>query len=148
MKYRICPRCMSKDLESPAKSTKTACMDCLFINETIHFPLINRALKVHELKSWPIYFKPVWSGEKRFEIRINDRDFKTGQYLMLKEYVPEWQETSLARPYTGREIMAVIKYVMPGDEFVGVLKSFAIMTIETIIVDSNSSISQLWSNGA
>lgn len=43
----------------------------------------------HELKTWPVYFEALWSGRKRFEVRKNDRGFKTGDRLVLKECDPD-----------------------------------------------------------
>jgi len=43
---------------------------------------------VHDLKTWPLYFAAVSSGKKTFEIRKNDRDFKVGDILILKEFIP------------------------------------------------------------
>lgn len=40
----------------------------------------------HELKTDPDVFVHVWAGAKRFEIRKNDRDFKTGDYVVLREF--------------------------------------------------------------
>lgn len=51
---------------------------------------------IHELKILPQYFEAVQSGLKTFEIRKNDRDYKVGDTLVLKEYNNE--------AYTGREI--------------------------------------------
>lgn len=41
---------------------------------------------VHELKTWTNYFQLVASGEKKFELRKNDRGFLTGHELLLREY--------------------------------------------------------------
>ena len=40
---------------------------------------------IHELKIWPKYYEEVSMGHKTFEIRKNDRDFKKGDTLILKE---------------------------------------------------------------
>lgn len=50
------------------------------IKEIKHAPL-------HGLKTIQPYFDAVWSGEKNFELRLNDRDFHPGDYLHLEEYV-------------------------------------------------------------
>lgn len=47
---------------------------------------------VHALKEHPEHFENVISGKKLFEIRKNDRDFKTGDLLALNEYDPETQK--------------------------------------------------------
>ncbi len=41
---------------------------------------------VHELKILPEYFAAIVSGEKRFEIRKNDRNYKVGDILRLMKY--------------------------------------------------------------
>ena len=40
----------------------------------------------HELKCLPEFFNPAFCGEKPFEIRLNDRDFKVGDTILLREY--------------------------------------------------------------
>lgn len=79
--------------------------------------------KTHELKTLPIYFDAVLRGDKTFEIRNNDRDFQAGDTLFLKEYDPAkeapqqpWNPEGLNPPilgaYTGREILAIVSYVL------------------------------------
>ena len=58
----------------------------------------------HELKTWPVYFSAIWDGLKRFEVRLNDREYRTGDLLRLREY-DEGR-------YTGREIYAIAGYIM------------------------------------
>ena len=53
---------------------------------------------IHELKTLPEYFKEVVSGNKPFEVRKNDRPFKVGDYLMLREYEPK------EALYTGKKL--------------------------------------------
>ena len=67
---------------------------------------VEKDAKIHYLKSWPEVFQAHWEGKKSFEIRVNDREFESGDYAVLQEYVPK--ETGL---YTGREILGVIGYI-------------------------------------
>ena len=52
----------------------------------------------HELKTWPLYFRAIEMGRKKFEIRYNDRDFKVDDVVILKEWDPETET------YTGAEL--------------------------------------------
>lgn len=45
-------------------------------------------MKEHELKCWPAFFDDVASGKKTFEVRQNDRDYKVGDVLFLREFEP------------------------------------------------------------
>jgi Domain of unknown function (DUF3850) len=38
----------------------------------------------HELKTWPAYFDAVKRGEKKFEVRRDDRGFQKGDVLILQ----------------------------------------------------------------
>jgi len=40
----------------------------------------------HELKTFPIFFDAIREGRKTFEIGKNDRGFKVGDILILREY--------------------------------------------------------------
>lgn len=42
----------------------------------------------HELKIWPQYYCRVADGSKTFEIRVNDRGFQPGDFVVLREYDP------------------------------------------------------------
>lgn len=63
-----------------------------------------QAGKTHELKIWPEFFNDVYFGFKTFEIRKNDRDFHTGDTLILKEFDPE-------QGYSGRYVTRFVSYV-------------------------------------
>lgn len=60
---------------------------------------------IHELKCWPKFFDASWAGHKPFEIRIDDRDYRIGDSVILREYDPE------SKKYSGREIDGTIRYV-------------------------------------
>lgn len=78
----------------------------------------------HELKILPQWFTDVLTGKKNFEIRRNDRDFKVGDYLLLREYEP-----AIAK-YSGREITKRIQYIYHGDGNYGLSEEFCILGLE------------------
>ncbi len=77
--------------------------------------------KTHELKILPKYFKDIVNGDKNFELRKNDRDFKIGDSLMLKEFDNG--------AYTGDSVQVVITYILVGGEY-GLDKDYVILGIE------------------
>ena len=48
-------------------------------------------MKIHQLKTWPEYFNSIVDGSKKSELRINDRDFSVGDYVVFYEFVPDTQ---------------------------------------------------------
>lgn len=91
---------------------------------------------IHELKTWPEYFQKVKSGEKKFELRENDRDFKVGDTLVLKEW--KWKGYSEVSPnekvgeYTGEQLEVIVSYVFTGNAPMGLAGGYCILGIETI----------------
>lgn len=71
----------------------------------------------HELKTWPKYFAAVRSGQKRFEIRRNDREFKVGDILVLREFDPEDDA------YTGQAEERQITFLLSEEDY-GVIHGF------------------------
>ena len=60
---------------------------------------------IHKLKILPEYFEAIASRKKTFELRTDDRDYKVGDLLCLREWDGE--------RYTGRELSAIeIKYIL------------------------------------
>lgn len=69
---------------------------------------------MHILKCDSDLFKAVWDGVKNFEVRKNDRNFRVKDILRLHEIEFSGEEMEKEhRPlvYTGRKIMAKIKYI-------------------------------------
>ena len=75
---------------------------------------------VHELKIAPEYFDAVIDGVKKFEIRKNDRDFKVGDFLLLKDFDGE--------KFTGDETMQKVTYISAYEQKNG----YVVMSIEKV----------------
>lgn len=74
----------------------------------------------HELKIQPEYFNAVLMGTKTFEIRKNDRGYKVGDMLILKEWVLG------TRTYTGKELARKVTYITDYQQKPG----YVVMAIE------------------
>lgn len=64
----------------------------------------------HELKIWDEYFGKVVSGRKKAEVRKNDRDFRLGDTVTLKEWLPDLGK------FTGSIVNVRITDVTPLDK--------------------------------
>lgn len=89
-------------------------------------------MKIHELKTDPIPFQATKLGLKPYEVRFNDRDFKTGDELILKE-TKYTGGHMFASPdqypliYTGRELVREIAHVLTG---YGLADGWVILTVK------------------
>lgn len=88
-----------------------------------------RPRKQHELKCWPQFFQPTMNAHKRFEVRKNDRDFRVGDELLLKEWDPKGEfgsPTLNTEPvgYTGRAVIARVDYILTFDDVILVCPYF------------------------
>lgn len=65
----------------------------------------------HHLKIAPVFYHDVVSGKKKFEIRVNDRNFLEGDHLILQEFEDG--------EYTGNELEVMVTYIpdftLPGN---------------------------------
>ena len=75
----------------------------------------------HDLKVLPKYFNSLMWGAKPFEVRKNDRDFKVGDLLTLREWEPE-------EKYSGRVLCRQVGYVLKGGVF-GIPEDLIIMSL-------------------
>lgn len=78
---------------------------------------------VHDLKIKPMYYEKVITGEKSFEIRLNDRKYSVGDTLILKEF--------LDQGFTGRQVMVKVVYMLSHKDFPqGIPEGYVVMSIE------------------
>lgn len=93
----------------------------------------------HDLKTWPEPFAAVLSGAKTYEIRVNDRGFKVGDRLLLREWVPaapmlgpQLHEPGYLGPhYTGRSILVEVTYLSAGGTW-GLPPGMCVMSIRKV----------------
>jgi hypothetical protein len=87
-------------------------------------------IHMHILKTDPKPFEDVWQYKKTFEVRKNDRNFKVGDELILKETYYTGEEMKKGKPltYTQREIGAKVLHVLHGPVY-GLQEGWCIMSI-------------------
>ena len=73
--------------------------------------------KVHHIKLGATFFEKVASGEKTFELRKNDRDYKKGDILEMMEFKDGKN--------TGRTVRVLVTYIL--EEFAGLEDGYCIM---------------------
>lgn len=85
----------------------------------------NKPRNIHELKILPNYFQAVAFRLKRFEVRKNGRNFRSGDLVVLKEYDTE-------KGYTGNEAIVEITYVLNDENYCK--QGYVIFSIELLKV--------------
>ncbi|HCL6947651.1 TPA: DUF3850 domain-containing protein [Enterobacter cloacae] len=88
---------------------------------------ITRESVTHNLKIWPEYYTAVCAGDKRAELRWNDRNYQAGDILDLCEWDPN--EEAFTGEFTSVTVthVAELGQWMPGY----VLLSFALASLES-----------------
>lgn len=62
-------------------------------------------MATHDVKSWPEFFKALVAGQP-FDLRDNDRRFKSGDFIRFREF------DDRVGKYTGAELIKRITHVM------------------------------------
>ena len=79
-------------------------------------------MTTHNLKTIEPHFSNVLNGSKTFEVRLNDRDYQVGDFLMLTEY-----------PYVGELSLSIetqITHILTHFEYPqGIKKGYVILSI-------------------
>lgn len=77
----------------------------------------------HHLKVHPAPFQQLWTGEKTFELRLNDRGFEVGDVVHLQEWSPE------TKTYSGRGLLRRITHMLLAGEFPGLQDGFCVLSL-------------------
>lgn len=90
---------------------------------------------IHIVKSWPKFFEPIRNGDRKHELRKNDRNYNVGDYLWLMYWCPEKQE------YNGQYIVAEITSITSKEEPCaisdnGLNEEYVILSIKVIRYDN------------
>lgn len=89
----------------------------------------------HQLKCWPEFFGAIQRGEKRHDLRRNDRNFKVGDMIELWEFDPK-----LGEGFTGLTQDVRITYITSADSpcaysEIGLQPGFCILSLTTDVED-------------
>lgn len=84
--------------------------------------------KVHHIKLGASFFGEVERGEKTFELRKNDRDYKKGDILEMMEFKDGKN--------TGRTVRVLVTYILT--EFAGLEEGYCIMATRLVKGEQNS----------
>jgi hypothetical protein len=91
----------------------------------------------HELKTHPDEFQAVLNGRMPWQLRRNDRDYRVGDQLLLKEWDPAGGEprsdqTLMIGGYTSRNLLVRVDYIMDDAHRFGLDPDYVIMNISLV----------------
>lgn len=86
--------------------------------------------RVHDLKCQVPHWEAINDNRKRFEIRKNDRDYRIGDVLILREFemVEDDSDRPVSNRHTGRVCQRTVTYVLPGGQF-GLAEGFVALSL-------------------
>lgn len=74
---------------------------------------------IHTVKCWPGFFADHASGAMPFTVRLNDRDYRRGDWIRMREYHPG-EAPPHDSAYTGRDLLFEITTVAGPEVFADV----------------------------
>lgn len=97
------------------------------------------AVGVHDLKVWPPHWALIDTGQKRVEIRRDDRPggFRVGDVLVLREWEPDYPPTAdagLSGVHTGRVCQRTVTHVLRGGKF-GLMGGYVALSLGPVAPD-------------
>lgn len=78
----------------------------------------------HCLKTWKEFYELQQKGEKPWELRKNDRNYKPGDTFISQE----WDKVNEC--YTGRETAYTIMFMLSGAKDFGLMDGYCILTLK------------------
>lgn len=80
----------------------------------------------HDLKVWPEFWQAVYRGEKAFELRRDDRGYRVGDELRLREWDPRGGD------YTGNALTRHVSYICRDMPQWGLEPGYAILGLSVV----------------
>lgn len=73
----------------------------------------------HRLKTWPVYWDAVASGDKPFEVRRDDRGFQKGDVLVLQKFHPDlgYMPDPEKGRYSTLDLRRRVTWILTGGQF-------------------------------
>ena len=88
-------------------------------------------MTIHDLKCWPGPFQATIDARKLHEFRRDDRGFKDGDLLLLREWEPNRAD------YTGRMLIVRVTYLSRGPEW-DIPEGHVVMSVLTVRLEMRS----------
>jgi len=82
------------------------------------------SVRVHDLKCWREHFRRLLDGTKHVELRFDDREFKVGDRLLLREYDPR------ASRYTGRATVRRVSHILRSSDGPWLSSGYVALSLE------------------
>jgi hypothetical protein len=86
---------------------------------------------IHAIKCAVPFFNALKSGNKTFEFRKMDRDYKVGDLLHILEVVPGDTPNSVA--LTGRSCSRAITYILTHADFDAIPEGWGILSVKEVL---------------
>lgn len=83
-------------------------------------------MTTHSLKSYPLYYSLLRAGFKTAEVRINDRNYLSGDTLVISEWSPEMKKFT----NTNEELVVKISLVSPLKELLQLTQPIVLLSFD------------------
>lgn len=91
---------------------------------------------IHKLKTHPLAFLAMKRGDKNFDVRKDDRNFRVDDQLLLEEFTPagywdDGEKDSEKDEYSGDILHRRISYILRGGQY-GIEKGYVVLGLKKI----------------